>query len=98
MIEQATVHAYNESERITDWFTMIDENLAVPSWRRRVEHPLGHLTIKVAGTALHRRPESHHVAASAAAPAPGDRHNVQRPILRFEEGARRVELRYIVVD
>jgi hypothetical protein len=29
MIEQATVHAYNESERITGWSTMIDENLAV---------------------------------------------------------------------
>jgi hypothetical protein len=31
MIAQATVHAYNESKRITGWFTMIDENLAVPS-------------------------------------------------------------------
>jgi hypothetical protein len=30
MIEQATVDAYNESEQITGWFTMIDENLAVP--------------------------------------------------------------------
>jgi hypothetical protein len=30
MIEQATVDAYNESEKITGWFTMIDENLAVP--------------------------------------------------------------------
>ncbi len=30
MIEQATVDAYGESEQITGWFTMIDENLAVP--------------------------------------------------------------------
>jgi hypothetical protein len=30
MIEQATVDAYSESEQITGWFTMIDENLAVP--------------------------------------------------------------------
>ena len=30
MIEQATVDAYNESEQITGWFTVIDENLAVP--------------------------------------------------------------------
>jgi Calcium binding len=30
MIEQATVDALNESEQITGWFTMIDENLAVP--------------------------------------------------------------------
>jgi len=30
MIEEATVDAHNESEQITGWFTMIDENLAVP--------------------------------------------------------------------
>ena len=30
MIEQATVDAYNESEQITGWFTMIEENLGVP--------------------------------------------------------------------
>jgi c-di-GMP-related signal transduction protein len=30
MIEQATVDAYSESEQITGWFTMIDENLAMP--------------------------------------------------------------------
>jgi len=30
MIEAATVDCYNESEQITGWFTMIDENLAVP--------------------------------------------------------------------
>ena len=30
MIEQATVDTYNKSEQITGWFTMIDENLAVP--------------------------------------------------------------------
>ena len=30
MIEQATVDAYGESEQTTGWFTMIDENLAVP--------------------------------------------------------------------
>jgi len=30
MIEEATVDAYGESEQITGWFTMIDENLAVP--------------------------------------------------------------------
>ncbi len=30
MIEQATVDAYNELEQITGWFTVIDENLAVP--------------------------------------------------------------------
>jgi hypothetical protein len=28
MIEQATVDAYGESEQVTGWFTMIDENLA----------------------------------------------------------------------
>jgi hypothetical protein len=30
MIEDATVDAYGESEQVTGWFTMIDENLAVP--------------------------------------------------------------------
>jgi hypothetical protein len=30
MIEQATVDAYGESEQMTGWFTMIEENLAVP--------------------------------------------------------------------
>jgi hypothetical protein len=30
MIEQATIDAYGESEQITGWFTMIDENLAKP--------------------------------------------------------------------
>lgn len=30
MIEAATVDAYGESEQVTGWFTMIDENLAVP--------------------------------------------------------------------
>jgi hypothetical protein len=30
MIEQATVDAHDESEQISGWFTMIDENLAVP--------------------------------------------------------------------
>jgi len=28
MIEEATVDAYGESEQVTGWFTMIDENLA----------------------------------------------------------------------
>jgi hypothetical protein len=30
MIEEATVDAYGESEQTTGWFTVIDENLAVP--------------------------------------------------------------------
>jgi Calcium binding len=30
MIEQATVDAYGESEQVTGWFTMIEENLATP--------------------------------------------------------------------
>jgi len=30
MIEEATVDAYGESEQVTGWFTMIDDNLAVP--------------------------------------------------------------------
>lgn len=30
MIEEATVDAHGESEQVTDWFTAIDENLAVP--------------------------------------------------------------------
>ena len=30
MIEEATVDAYGESEQATGWFTMIDQNLAVP--------------------------------------------------------------------
>jgi hypothetical protein len=30
MIEEATVDAYNDSELVTGWFTMIEENLAVP--------------------------------------------------------------------
>jgi len=30
MIERATVDAYGESEQITGWFTMIEENLATP--------------------------------------------------------------------
>ena len=30
MIEEATVDCYNESELTTAWFTMIEDNLAVP--------------------------------------------------------------------
>jgi hypothetical protein len=30
MIEEATVDGYNESERITGWFTLIEQSLAVP--------------------------------------------------------------------
>jgi len=30
MIEQATVDAYGDSEQITGWLTMIEENLTVP--------------------------------------------------------------------
>ena len=30
LIEEATVDAYGESEQTTGWFTMIDQNLAVP--------------------------------------------------------------------
>jgi hypothetical protein len=30
MVEEATVDCYNESEQLTGWFTMIDENVAVP--------------------------------------------------------------------
>lgn len=30
MIEEATVDCYDELERAAGWFTMIDENLAVP--------------------------------------------------------------------
>jgi len=30
MIEAATVDCYNESEQMTGWFTMLDENLVVP--------------------------------------------------------------------
>ena len=30
MIEEATVDAYGESEQVTGWYTMIDENLEVP--------------------------------------------------------------------
>ncbi len=30
MIERATVDAYGDSEQITGWLTMIEENLAVP--------------------------------------------------------------------
>ena len=30
MIEEATVDCYNESELITGWFTMIENNLTVP--------------------------------------------------------------------
>src|SRR2546422_11688012 len=30
VIEEATVDAYGESEQVTGWFTMIDENLEVP--------------------------------------------------------------------
>jgi len=30
MIEEATVDAHGQSEQITGWFTMIDENLEVP--------------------------------------------------------------------
>ena len=32
MIEEATVDCYNESEQVTSWFTMIEENLAIPFW------------------------------------------------------------------
>jgi hypothetical protein len=30
MAEEATVDCYNESEQLTGWFTMIEENLVVP--------------------------------------------------------------------
>ncbi len=30
MIEEATVDCYNDSEKVTGWFTMIEENIAVP--------------------------------------------------------------------
>ena len=30
MIEQATADAYGDSEQVTGWFTMIEENLVVP--------------------------------------------------------------------
>jgi hypothetical protein len=30
MIEEATVDCYNDSEKLTGWFTAIEENLAVP--------------------------------------------------------------------
>ena len=30
MIEEATVDCYNESEQMTGWFTMLEENLRVP--------------------------------------------------------------------
>ncbi len=30
MIEQATVDCHDESEQMTGWFTMLDENLVVP--------------------------------------------------------------------
>ncbi len=30
MIEEATLDCYNESEQVTGWFTMIEQNLAVP--------------------------------------------------------------------
>lgn len=30
MIEQATADAYGDSEQVTGWFTMIEENLLVP--------------------------------------------------------------------
>lgn len=30
MIAEATVDCYNEAEQITGWFTVIEENLAVP--------------------------------------------------------------------
>jgi hypothetical protein len=30
MVEEATVDCYNDSEKITGWYTMIDDNLAVP--------------------------------------------------------------------
>jgi calcium binding protein len=30
MVEEATVDCYNESELVTGWFTMIEDNLAVP--------------------------------------------------------------------
>ena len=33
MIEEATVDCYNESEQVTGWFTMIDDNLRSPSKR-----------------------------------------------------------------
>jgi len=30
MVEQATIDCYNDGEEVTGFFTMIDENLAVP--------------------------------------------------------------------
>ena len=30
MVDEATVDCYNESEKLSGWFTMIHENLAVP--------------------------------------------------------------------
>lgn len=40
MIEQATVDAYGETEQTTGWFTMIDENLAVPFETTVLEVPV----------------------------------------------------------
>jgi hypothetical protein len=40
MIEQAMVDAYDESEQMTGWFTMIDENLAVPFETTVLEVPV----------------------------------------------------------
>lgn len=30
MIEEATVDAYNDSKLVTGWYTMLEQNLAVP--------------------------------------------------------------------
>ena len=40
MVEAATVDAYGESEQTTGWFTMIDENLAVPFETTVLEVPV----------------------------------------------------------
>jgi hypothetical protein len=39
MIKEATVDAYGESEQVTGWFTMLENNLAVPFERRRSVRP-----------------------------------------------------------
>jgi hypothetical protein len=40
MVEEATVDSYGESEQVTGWFTMIEENLKLPFETRLLGMPV----------------------------------------------------------
>jgi hypothetical protein len=49
MVQAATIDCYNESEEITGWFTMIEENLATPFETRVLGAPVSVERIELNG-------------------------------------------------